>query len=407
MGDIARLEAVALKVKKEVDEGHHVAVVVSAMAGVTNQLVGYVKSLDGDTLSSEYDAVVSSGEQITSGLLALALQQLGIPARSFMGWQIPIYTSSTHGNATIDHVETKHVQECWESGIVPVISGFQGITRDHRITTLGRGGSDTTAVAIAAALKADRCDIYTDVSGVFTADPRLVPLAQQLMEISYEEMLDLSAHGAKVLHAPCVELAQQHQVPLCVLSSFEDKPGTSVTPKTREKESRITGIAHSGGWVYMTLFSHHPLDFQAQKLSYFFQKEMIPVDMNLSYLRGATGSVGMLIPQVNLTVLLAFLDENRDVFDFFDIKVESMLAKISIIGINLIDKSGFSEQLLKMSNQKEKLMTMVSLMSHKCTLCVLESQAPDVVRSLHHILGLDDQRFDQIDINDVKRVKKL
>ena len=177
VGDIARLEKVSLKIKREVDAGHQVAVVVSAMAGVTNRLVGYAQSLAGSAKSPEYDVIIAAGEQVTSGLLALALNQIGIPARSLLAWQLPILTNFDHGCARIEHINPQQLEECWSKGIIPVIAGFQGLTKQGRLTTLGRGGSDTTAVAIAAAVQADRCDIYTDVTGVYTADPRIVPKA--------------------------------------------------------------------------------------------------------------------------------------------------------------------------------------------------------------------------------------
>lgn len=406
---IARIEAVSLKVKKEAQAGHQVAVVVSAMAGVTNQLVGYVKAIAGDTLSQEYDAVTATGEQITAGLLALALQQIGIPARSFMGWQIPIHTNKIHGNASITTVNPKQLMECWDQGIVPVISGFQGITRDRRITTLGRGGSDTTAVAIAAALKADRCDIYTDVQGVFTADPRIVPLACQLETLTYQEMLDLSDHGAKVLHAPCVEMAQKHNVPICVLSSFEEHEGTfpfsgtCITDNQKFKETRISGITHTNGWVLLKLHSHRALAPQAKQLMKFFTKNQISAEIVVYDYPPQSAYLGVLIPQPHMATTMQFLEEKtlshprppkkRVDFDFFDITAESSLAKISIIGLNLIVKNGFSEHLLRLSNQNNMFLTIVGLTSRKFCLCVPETRASEIIRALHHEFKLDQKDY--------------
>ncbi|MBT5013972.1 MAG: aspartate kinase, partial [Rhodospirillaceae bacterium] len=228
VGDIDRIKAVAERVKAEVDAGHQVAVVVSAMSGVTNQLVGYVDEVSSLYDAREYDVVVSSGEQVTSGLLALALQKLGVEARSWQGWQIPVHTNNAHGKARIESIESDALIERMERGEVVVVPGFQGVSPDGRVTTLGRGGSDTSAVALAAALKADRCDIYTDVEGIYTADPRIVAKAHKLDHITYEEMLEMASVGAKVLQTRAVEVAMKHAVRLQVLSTFTNTPGTLV-----------------------------------------------------------------------------------------------------------------------------------------------------------------------------------
>jgi len=232
---IERIRNVALRVKQELDLGNQVAVVVSAMAGVTNQLVAYVQELSPlytQAAWSEYDQVVSSGEQVTSGLLALCLQEMGIPARSFSGWQIPLQTDSAHGKARINHIEADAVHAVLNKGMVAVVAGFQGIAPDGRISTLGRGGSDTSAVALAAALKAHRCDIYTDVDGVYTTDPRIVPNARKLDKITYEEMLELASLGAKVLQTRSVEMAMNHNVTVQVLSSFGELKSGQQLPGT-------------------------------------------------------------------------------------------------------------------------------------------------------------------------------
>src|SRR5271157_5667197 len=222
VADIARIRNSALHVKREVDAGNRVAVVVSAMAGHTNQLVTWTREAYPLHDAREYDAVVSSGEQITAGLMAIILQSLGISARSWQGWQIPLKTDDAHGVARIDRIETAELKRRLDEGEVAVVAGFQGLSPRDRITTLGRGGSDTTAVALAAALKADRCDIYTDVDGVYTTDPRIVPAAQRLPRVSYEEMLELASVGAKVLQTRSVELAMNERVRVRVLSSFKD-----------------------------------------------------------------------------------------------------------------------------------------------------------------------------------------
>src|SRR5690606_15734380 len=228
VGDVDRIKNVARRVKREVEAGNQVAVVVSAMSGVTNQLVDYVREISRLHDAREYDTVVASGEQVTSGLLALALQAIDVPARSFLGWQIPLRTDGAHGRARIEEIGTEAIERRLNDGQVTVVAGFQGITAANRITTLGRGGSDTSAVALAAALHAGRCDIYTDVDGVYTCDPRIVTRARKLSRITYEEMLESASLGAKVLQTRAVEMGMKHHVRIHVLSSFEDIPGTLV-----------------------------------------------------------------------------------------------------------------------------------------------------------------------------------
>ncbi len=246
VADLDRIRSVAGRVKREVDAGHEVAVTVSAMAGVTNQLVAWCQALSPLHDAREYDAVVATGEQVTAGLLSIALQDMGIDARSWQGWQVPVRTDGQHGKARIGDIEGAELVRRMQAAQVPVLAGFQGIGPDNRVTTLGRGGSDTSAVALAAALGAERCDIYTDVDGVYTTDPRIVPRARKLQRITYEEMLELASVGAKVLQTRSVELAMKERVRVQVLSSFEDKPGTLVVDEDEivEKEL-VAGIAYS------------------------------------------------------------------------------------------------------------------------------------------------------------------
>ena len=246
---VANLECirnVALRVKKEVDQGNQVSVFVSAMAGTTDKLIGWVEGISPFHDAREYDTVVSAGEQITSGLLALALQDIGVPARSWLGWQVPFKTNQAHSAAQVEEIEIEGLTERLIEGTVCVIAGFQGISIDNRITTLGRGGSDTSAVALAAAIGANRCDIYTDVEGVFTADPRIVPSAQKLEKVTYEEMLEMASLGAKVLQTRSVVMAMNHKVRVQVLSSFTDKPGTLLIDEDEIVENKIvSGITYA------------------------------------------------------------------------------------------------------------------------------------------------------------------
>src|SRR5258706_3739277 len=254
VADLDRIRNVAHRVKREVDAGHQVAVVVSAMAGVTNQLVEWVSGIATLHDAREYDVVVASGEQVTAGLTALALQALDVPARSWLGWQIPLRSDGVHGKARIQEIDTTEIIKRFADGHVAVVARFQGIGPDARITTLGRGGSDTSAVALAAALKADRCDIFTDVDGVYTSDPRIVTKARKLDRITYEEMLELASQGAKVLQTRPVEMAMNHSVRMQVLSSFSDAPGTLVVDEDEIVEKQVvSGIAYNRDEAKITL----------------------------------------------------------------------------------------------------------------------------------------------------------
>ncbi|MBU6474140.1 MAG: aspartate kinase, partial [Alphaproteobacteria bacterium] len=255
VADLERIRHVATLAKREVDAGHQVAVVVSAMSGETNKLVGWTRELSPLHDAREYDTVVAAGEQITAGLTAVALSAIGVSARSWLGWQIPIHTSAMHGSARIEGIEPERLNERLAQGQVAVIAGFQGIARDNRISTLGRGGSDTSAVAVAAALKADRCDIYTDVDGVYTTDPRIVSKARRLEKVAFEEMLEMASLGAKVLQTRSVEIAMLYRVPVRVLSTFDpDAGGTLLCDEDDIVEKKpVTGIAYSRDEAKITL----------------------------------------------------------------------------------------------------------------------------------------------------------
>jgi aspartate kinase len=280
VANLDRIRAVAERVKQEVEAGNQVAVFVSAMSGTTDQLIKWVEGISPVHDAREYDTVVSSGEQITSGLLALALQDIGVPARSWQGWQIPFKTNSVHGSARIEEIETKDINKRMEEGVVCVLAGFQGISADNRITTLGRGGTDTSAVALAAALKADRCDIYTDVEGVYTADPRIVPKARKLDKITYEEMLEMASLGAKVLQTRSVAMAMNHKVRVQVLSSFTNTPGTMVVDEDEIVEKQVvSGIAYAKNEARVTLVGVNNTPGIASKIFLLLADGNINVDM--------------------------------------------------------------------------------------------------------------------------------
>ena len=285
VADIERIERAADKVAKEVERGNQVAVVVSAMSGVTNALIEHCSNVDSLYDAREYDSVVASGEQVTAGLMAMALQKRGIAARSWLGWQVPIICSDVHGKARILEINPEELNKRLEKGEVAVLAGFQGITHSGRIATLGRGGSDTTAVALAAALDADRCDIYTDVDGVYTTDPRIVPGASKLKAVSYEEMLEMASLGAKVLQTRSVEMAFKREVPVQVLSSFgdaigSDLPGTMVVKEEEIMEDHVVnGITYSRDDAKITILNLDDVPGVAAKVFGPLSKANVNVDM--------------------------------------------------------------------------------------------------------------------------------
>lgn len=392
VADIARLENVALRIKRNVEAGHQIAVIVSAMAGVTNQLVSYTKAFSNVINSPEHDAVVSTGEQITTGLLSLALQQLGLKSRSFMGWQIPIKTNSDHTNAKILRINPKKLEACLKEGIIPIIAGFQGITSNNRITTLGRGGSDTTAVAIAAALRADRCDIYTDVDGVYTADPRVVTAAKKLDQISYPEMLELAAQGAKVLHSRSVETALKHQVHVRVLSSFNDNSGTDVIGYSSQLNiKRVSGITHSGSWVMIHLETDKFMIKMFHSLRKTVKSIKIPVDSFSIIEAGATTRISFLVQKADFAKTIQALEKNYYYPLYKGLHIDPDFAKISIIGLSLFEKNGLTEQFLDVINQIKVASCLTHISGTRISFGVKEEHAVETMRAFHTAFQLDQK----------------
>ena len=306
VADIPQIKNIALKIKLEVEKGNKVIVVVSAMSGVTNNLINLVKNTSDIPPYSEYDTVISTGEQITSALLAIALEKISIKARSWLGWQIPIVTDKTYGKSVIEKIKTDNISKDLEVNQVAIVSGFQGVSSENRITTLGRGGSDTTAVAMAASFLAVRCDIYTDVDGVYTTDPRIVKSAKKLDIITYEEMLELASQGAKVLQARSVALAMKYGVNLRVLSSFEDLPGTSIVKEEKNMEkSEISGIAHSLNEAKITLHGVPDQPGQAADIFGTLAQHSINVDMIVqsSSINQEVTDITFTIPETDLLIL--------------------------------------------------------------------------------------------------------
>lgn len=394
---VSAIENVANKVAAEIKLGHRVAVIVSAMAGVTNQLVGYCSAINQVFDSREYDAVVASGEQVTSGLLALALQKRGVPARSWLGWQVPIITNTVHGKARIRAIETDNLRQSIAKGEVAVIAGFQGIAPDGRITTLGRGGSDTSAVAVAAALDADRCDIYTDVDGVYTADPRIVTKARKIPKISYEEMLEMASVGAKVLQTRSVELAMKEKVPVQVLSSFEGALGSSipgtmvVDEETIVEQEVVSGVTHSRDEAKVSLRHLPDVPGVAAKIFGPLADAAINVDMivqNVSPDRAKTDltfTVGRADLPNTLEVLKGVMADLPGAT--YDSSAD--VSKVSIIGIGMRSYVGVASKMFKTLAEKGINIQVITTSEIKVSVLISEEYTELAVRALHSTYGLD------------------
>ncbi len=392
VADLDRIRAVAARVKAEVDAGHEVAVVVSAMAGVTNQLVEYCRDASVMHDAREYDVVVSTGEQVTSGLLAIVLQGMGVQARSWLGWQIPIKTDSAHGKARISGIETKELVARLESGQVAVVPGFQGVGDDGRVTTLGRGGSDTTAVALAAALNADRCDIYTDVDGVYTTDPRVVPSARKLNKITYEEMLEMASLGAKVLQTRSVELAMNHHVRLQVLSSFSTAPGTLVCDEDEIVEKEVvSGIAYSRDEAKLTLVGVEDRPGIAASIFGSLAEAGVNVDMIVQNV-SEDGST-----DVTFTVGRADVDraksvvESNNVITCREVLTDSHVVKVSVIGVGMRSHVGVAKTMFETLAAKGINIAVISTSEIKISVLIAEEYAELALRALHTAFGLDSE----------------
>jgi aspartate kinase len=391
VADLDRIRNVANRVKREVDAGNEVAVVVSAMSGVTNQLVKWCQELSPLHDAREYDTVVATGEQVTIGLLSIALQTVGVDARSWQGWQIPVRTDGSHGKARVEAIEGAELIKRMQMGQVPVVAGFQGIGPDNRVTTLGRGGSDLSAVALAAAVKADRCDIYTDVDGVYTTDPRIVPRARKLERISYEEMLELASVGAKVLQTRSVELAMKQRVRVQVLSSFEDKPGSLVVDEDEIVEQPVvSGIAYSRDEAKVTLRRVPDRPGVAASVFGALAKANVNVDMIVQNI-GADGSTDM-----TFTVGKADLARARDVLGQAQAELgyEALLAdpdvaKISVVGIGMRSHAGVANTMFRALAEKNINIQVISTSEIKVSVLVAADYTELAVRALHTAYGLD------------------
>ena len=391
MADLGRIRTVAGRVAREVQAGHEVAVVVSAMSGVTNQLVGWCQALSPLHDAREYDSVVATGEQVTSGLLAIALHTLGVESRSWCGWQVPLRTDGAHGRARIEGVDGGALLAAMAAGQVPVIAGFQGIGPDARISTLGRGGSDTSAVALAAALGAERCDIYTDVDGVYTTDPRIVPKARKLDKIAYEEMLELASVGAKVLQTRSVELAMKERVRVQVLSSFEDKPGTLVVDEDEIVEQAIvSGIAYSRDEAKITLRQVPDRPGVAAAIFGPLSDSSVNVDMIVQNV-AADGTTDMTftVGRADLPRARAIIDANAAALGSPTVLTDPDVAKISVVGVGMRSHAGVANTMFATLAAKAINIQVISTSEIKVSVLIAAEYTELAVRALHTAYGLD------------------
>lgn len=405
VADLDRIRNVAQHVKREIDAGHQVAVIVSAMAGKTNELVEWTRRASPMHDAREYDSVVASGEQVTSGLLAITLQNMGVDARSWLGWQIPIKTNNAHGAARIEEICGDRLIERLETGQVAVIAGFQGLGPDNRISTLGRGGSDTSAVAIASAIGADRCDIYTDVDGVYTTDPRIEPRAKRLDKISFEEMLELASLGAKVLQVRSVELAMVHGVRTFVRSSFDDPALIDSSPNAQpsgtlicdedeimEKEV-VTGIAYAKDEAQISLRRVPDKPGVSAAIFAPLGQAHINVDMIVQSVSedGSRTDMTFTLPESDVAKALEILAQHKQAIGFEDVQSDSGLVKVSVIGIGMRSHAGVASTAFTALAEKNINIRAITTSEIKFSLLLDADYTELAVRTLHSAYGLNSE----------------
>ena len=404
MAGSERIRRVAQIVRRQQAAGHEVAVVVSAMAGETDRLVGFCREADALYDPAEYDVVVASGEQVTAGLLAMTLQAMGCKARSWLGWQLPVRTDEAHAKARIESIDSPELLASMAAGEIAVIPGFQGLTADNRITTLGRGGSDTSAVAVAAAIKADRCDIYTDVDGVYTTDPRIVAKARKLKNVTYEEMLELASVGSKVLQTRSVSLAMKEGVRVQVLSSFIDdnapaadtQPGTMIVSDEElegldMERQMITGIAADKNEAKVTLTRIADRPGAVATIFGPLAAANINVDMiiqNIAKDKGET-DVTFTVPAADLARTQALIEERKDEIGYYRMIAEGKIAKISVVGVGMRSHAGVAATMFKALADRGINIQAISTSEIKVSVLIDEDEAELAVRVLHTAYGLD------------------
>ena len=396
MAGIERIRHVAGLVKREAEAGHQVAVVVSAMAGETDRLVQFCREASSLYDPREYDVVVASGEQVTSGLLAITLQGMGLNARSYMGWQLPIMTSG-HAAALIEGIDAAVLERVFEEGGIAVIPGFQGVTPEGDVATLGRGGSDTSAVALAAALKADRCDIYTDVDGVYTTDPRIVPRARKLPAVTFEEMLELASVGAKVLQTRSVGLAMRENIPIRVLSSFDDRPGTMVVGEEAIEEFRmerqlVTGIAYDKNEARVTLTGVPDRPGSVAAIFAPLAEAKVNVDMIVQSVprAGQKSDLTFTVPTESLAQSRDVLDRVQGAAGFEEILTDTNVVKVSAVGVGMRSNAGIAARMFQALADRGINILAITTSEIKVSVLIAEEYTELAVRVLHTAYGLDD-----------------
>ena len=392
VGDLERIRHVAGRVKAEYDRGNEVAVVLSAMSGVTNDLVSKVNAISRLHDTREYDVVVASGEQVTCGLMAIALQYIGVPARSWLGWQVPFQTDDVHGKARITDIDPSRMMAQFADGVVAVVAGFQGISPQGRITSLGRGGSDTSAVALAAAVGADRCDIYTDVDGVYTSDPRIVTRAQKLEKITYEEMLEMASQGAKVLQTRAVELAMNRGVRMQVRSTFDDVPGTLVVNEDEIVEQQVvSGIAYSRDEAKITLVSVADRPGVAAGIFGPLSDANVNVDMIVQNVSddGKRTDMTFTVGKSDFDRAVNVLEGVKQEINFESLTADPDVVKVSVIGVGMRSHAGVAQQMFQALAEKGINIQVISTSEIKISVLIAEEYTELALRSLHTAYGLD------------------
>jgi aspartate kinase len=392
VGTVERIQAVADKVKRFRDQGHDIVVVVSAMSGETNRLIGLAKEIQETPDPREYDVLVSTGEQVTISLLSMALKQRGVDARSYTGAQVRIKTDSSHTKARIEDIQTDHMRSDLEAGRVVVVAGFQGMDEQGNITTLGRGGSDTTGVALAAALKADECQIYTDVDGVYTTDPRVVESAQRLDKITFEEMLEMASLGPKVLQIRSVEFAGKYKVPLRVLSSFQDGGGTLITTEDEDTVEKpiISGIAFNRDEAKLTLLGVPDLPGVASRILGPVSAANIEVDMIVQNVAAdQTTDFTFTVHRNDYDKAFAILKDVNAMLGGRECVGDNKIAKVSIVGVGMRSHAGVASKMFDTLADENINIQMISTSEIKVSVVISEKYMELAVRALHSAFDLD------------------
>ena len=392
VGTIEKIQNVARRVARTYDEGNDMVVVVSAMAGETNKLVALAEEMCEFPSEREYDVLVAAGEQVSIALLSMALQSMGYKAKSYLGWQIPIYTDNSSSKARIEEIQDTNIREDLHNGTIVIVAGFQGIDRDNNITTLGRGGSDTSAVAVAAALQADVCEILTDVDGVYTTDPRIVPEASKMEKVSYDEMLEMASLGSKVLQLRSVEFAKKYNVVVHVRSSLNDNPGTLVTKEDADMETvLVSGIAYNKDEAKIAVMRVPDKPGVAAQLFSPLSKANIMVDMiiqNVSH-EGFTDFT-FTVPRGDFKKALKIVEETATRIGAACVQTNESIAKVSIIGVGLRSHSGIASKMFTTLSDEGVNIQMISTSEIKVS-CVIDDKYTELaVRVLHEAFGLDN-----------------